>query len=72
MDTSIGPLERAFQLARTGKYRNVGAIKDQLRREGYSADQLVGRTLGQQLLAIIRVTKKSASHADLIERQQRL
>jgi len=28
-------VERAFELARTGEYPAVGAIKDQLRREGF-------------------------------------
>ena len=53
MDSRVTALERAFQLARTGKYPTVEEIKRQLRREGYVADQVEGPSLVRQLMAII-------------------
>jgi hypothetical protein len=42
-------LERAFELARTGKYAGVSELRQQLKSEGYSPDQLTGPTLLRQL-----------------------
>jgi hypothetical protein len=47
------PLERAFQLAKSGKYATVDDIKTQLGKEGYSDSQVTGRQLTQQLRALI-------------------
>jgi hypothetical protein len=41
-------LERAFELARSGKYASVKAIREQLRREGYAQQQLMGDLLAKQ------------------------
>ncbi|HEY8578609.1 MAG TPA: hypothetical protein VIL72_01890 [Beijerinckiaceae bacterium] len=49
------PLERAFELAASGKYANVWEVCKRLRAEGHSTDQIVGRTLRQQLNAILKV-----------------
>jgi Na+-translocating ferredoxin:NAD+ oxidoreductase RnfG subunit len=46
-------LERAFQLAQSGTVRSIDDIRVRLRKEGYSASQLTGRTLIKQLRAII-------------------
>jgi len=45
---STSPLERAFQLAKSGKYASVDDIKTQLGKEGYSDNQVTGRQLSQQ------------------------
>jgi hypothetical protein len=42
-------LERAFELARSGKYAGVSELRQQLKVEGYSPDQLTGPTLLRQL-----------------------
>jgi hypothetical protein len=42
-------LERAFDLARSGKYAGVSALRQQLKIEGYSPEQLSGPTLLRQL-----------------------
>lgn len=55
-------LERAFALARTGDYAGPGEIRAQLKIEGYSTNQLEGRSLFKQLRAICvaaRVTTRS-------------
>lgn len=55
MEPNVRPIERAFQLAKTGRYVDVGEIKQQLNQEGYSNNQIEGRTLIRQLQEIIRV-----------------
>jgi hypothetical protein len=42
-------LERAFELARSGKYAGVSELRQQLKAEGYSPDQLTGPALLRQL-----------------------
>jgi hypothetical protein len=42
-------LERAFDLARTGKYASVTELRVQLKAEGYSGEQLTGPKLLRQL-----------------------
>jgi hypothetical protein len=42
-------IERAFQLASSGKYESIRQIQNQLSREGYDATRVAGRTLLAQL-----------------------
>jgi hypothetical protein len=56
-DGSTSALERAFQLAKSGKYSAVKAIREQLVREGYAADQVSGRQLTRQLQALIAIAQ---------------
>ena len=51
MDSNVSTLERAFQLAATGRYLTVTEIKLQLSREGYRHELVDGPTLAKQLLA---------------------
>ena len=53
MPDHLRSLERAFQLAKTGAFRTVQSIKQQLHREGYHADQIEGPTLNRQLMDLI-------------------
>jgi hypothetical protein len=46
-------LERAFELASTGKCKNVEEVKAQLNGEGYLNDAVAGRQLLKQLRALI-------------------
>jgi hypothetical protein len=57
MDHRLAPLERAFELARSGSYATVDAIKKQLTGEGYSAAQIEGGAIKKQLLALIRAAR---------------
>jgi hypothetical protein len=50
---NVIPLERAFQLARSGQCRTTGDIQLCLKAEGYSTDQVIGPTLMKQLRAVI-------------------
>jgi hypothetical protein len=53
MDTKKSTLERAFDLARSGACQNVGAIIKRLNYEGYAGHLIEGRTLKNQLKALI-------------------
>ena len=47
-------VERAFELARSGDYASITALRDQLRAEGYNQNLLEGPTLLKQLRELIR------------------
>ena len=60
MDETPSLVERAYQLARSGKCENVDAIIKQLGEEGYrSADRHLGggSSLRQELRILIRVAR---------------
>jgi hypothetical protein len=47
-------LERAFELARSGRHETVEEIRRQLAREGHNQYQIAGPVLTRQLLDITR------------------
>jgi hypothetical protein len=49
MDHRPTQLERAFQLAKSGRYGSVDEIRNQLRSEGYFETQISGNALTRQL-----------------------
>jgi hypothetical protein len=53
MEPNISAVERAFQLAASGRYLTVSEIKLTLAREGYRHELVEGRQLAKQLLAVI-------------------
>jgi hypothetical protein len=55
------PLERAFELARSGKCLSVRDIAYQLHAEKYDIAQLQGPTLRKQLLELIEEATKRHS-----------
>jgi hypothetical protein len=60
MDQGVTALERAFQLAKSGKCHSVTDLKNRLRAEGYSTMQVTGRILLRQLEALIKSAKNHA------------
>ncbi|OAM76789.1 hypothetical protein [Devosia elaeis] len=54
MKPGITALERAFALARSGKYATLTDLKSAVSKEGYLADQLEGRMLARQLREILK------------------
>lgn len=58
MDPRLSQLERAFDLARSGRFSTVAEIKRKLREEGYMDDQVEGPLLFGQLN---RLMKKAGS-----------
>jgi hypothetical protein len=57
MDQNITALERAFQLAKSGDFATIEAIRSKLKAEGYSVAQIVGKALIKQLRDAVRVAK---------------
>jgi hypothetical protein len=53
MDPNKTALERAFELARSGRYANVELIRRAVSAEGYFQAQIEGPELTRQLRAII-------------------
>ena len=45
MHHNVTSLERAFQLAKSGKCQTVNDVKQKMRLEGYEQDQVMGRQL---------------------------
>lgn len=58
MDQNKSPLERAFELARSGRYRTVSEVKQAVSAEGYPMGQFEGRSLTRQLGDIIKTAAK--------------
>jgi hypothetical protein len=55
MDTrNITTIERAFQLARSGKFQSIEKLKKKLRDEGFDQWEIVGRSLLDQLNTLIK------------------
>jgi len=51
-------IERAFQVAKSGKVGNIEQLRKRLKQEGYSnADSLRGRSLLQQISRMITEAK---------------
>jgi hypothetical protein len=54
MDLPANPIERAFQIARSGNCLGLADLKLQLKKEGYSVAQIDGRVLNNQLRDLIK------------------
>ncbi len=54
MQVHVTVLERAFELAASGSYDSVSAVRQRLLKEGYAVEQLTGRNLLSQLNTLIR------------------
>jgi hypothetical protein len=55
VDNKVSALERAFQLARSGRLATVDDIKKQLRQEGYEiSSEYDGSSLRSQLRELIK------------------
>ncbi len=60
MDQHTTSLERAFQLARSGRFRSVTDIRKALRDEGYSDADFVGKSLLAQLRGLMNIANGNA------------
>ena len=67
METGISVLERAFQLAATGRYDTVTHIKRRLDSEGYGTLQVSGPALFKQLMAEIAYARRSTARLTAAE-----
>jgi hypothetical protein len=53
MDQTKTTLERAFELAKSGKVASVTHLRAQIKSEGYTQQQIDGPALGRQLRILI-------------------
>ena len=58
MDHRPTSLERAFELAKSGQCATIEEIKKKLKAEGFQDNQLVGKSLINQLRELIETAKK--------------
>lgn len=64
MDQRMTALERAFQLARSGRVAGLAEIITSLKRDGYSAIQIEGPLLKRQLADLIKAARKGSVNSD--------
>ena len=57
MDHHLSPLERAFELARSGSCASMTDIRRKLRSEGYSVVQITGKTISKQMRELISAAR---------------
>nr|WP_082009503.1 hypothetical protein [Methylobacterium sp. ZNC0032] len=56
-------LERAFELARSGKYASMKELQRTLAAEGYAQQQLTGPVLFEQLRRLMKASKPPSDKA---------
>lgn len=56
-------LERAFELAASGKYATIGELHRVLAAEGYAQQQLTGPALFEQLRKLMKASKPPSDKA---------
>jgi hypothetical protein len=59
MEPNLTALERAFELARSGKFSTLQPLIHAMRKEGYSDYQLYGPLLRQQLRELMGASSAS-------------
>jgi hypothetical protein len=62
MQAKMTAIERAFELAKSGRYMSVGQIKYRLHVEGYFADAITGTHLCERLKALMDTARKTRWH----------
>ncbi|HML28024.1 MAG TPA: hypothetical protein PKE16_04145 [Hyphomicrobium sp.] len=60
MDSRLTQLERAFELASSGRCTTVAEIKRKLREEGYMDDQVEGPLLFGQLNSLMKKSNRES------------
>jgi hypothetical protein len=58
MDYDTSALERAFELARSGRCKSVQEIRTVLKSEGYWVSQIEGKFLSAQLRTLIKEARQ--------------
>jgi len=63
MNDNPTAIERAFQLAKSGRYASLDHIQKALKAEGYSRNEAAGPSLNKQLKGLIRSAQESRNTA---------
>jgi hypothetical protein len=64
MDQRMTELERAFQLAKSGRVAGLTDIITSLKRDGYPASQIEGPLLRRQLTDLIKAARTGTTSSD--------
>jgi citrate synthase len=64
VNDGLSPIERAFQLARTGHYSTLDGIKTRMLYEGYVIDQLSAKAFAAALHHLIEVAPGKVADND--------
>ena len=59
MHQRMTSMERAFDLARSGRFTSLNEVMTSLNREGYSADQIQGPFQKRQLTDLIKTARRA-------------
>lgn len=59
MKPHMTALERAFELAKSGRFCSVSEIKSVVSREGYPTRQMEGPMLSRQLRALVKAHRRT-------------
>jgi hypothetical protein len=59
MEKSTTAIERAFQLAKSGRFASMRELEKVLKAEGYSSAQLEGPSLRDQLRELMRASREA-------------
>jgi hypothetical protein len=62
MQANMTAIERAFELAKSGRYVTLGQIKYRLHVEGYFADAITGTQLCERLKALMDTARTTRWH----------
>jgi hypothetical protein len=65
MHQRMTTMERAFHLARSGRFTTITEVATTLDREGYSANQIQGPLLKRQLTGLIKAVRPEPLDRDL-------
>ena len=57
MDKNRTTLERAFEIASSGKCNDLAALRKHLKSEGYDPDQVAGPSLQKQLRSLMEMSE---------------
>jgi len=61
MKPNVTSMERAFELAKSGRFRTTSEIKTRLRTEGYWSETVDGHTLISHLNALMRMARAKSN-----------
>jgi len=65
MGQGMSAVERAFQVAKSGRVGKVSELIRSLEREGFNSGQIYGPLLRRELTALIRTARKESGRDDV-------
>jgi hypothetical protein len=72
MDHRMTTLQRAFQLAKSGRVSGLSEIISAIKAEGYSANQIEGPILRRQLVDLIKTARAREKPQELAPASRRM